>query len=131
MPPETCSRTLTQKNEWSWGPDSDQVSLSDRGQATCSSVRHGEELKPVVEEPPVVLAGVDHQAEQMAATRLIAQGDLGFALRHVEADVQDLEEQQVEQTQGHHAAVPGTGEGQRRAGENNTTGKVQHLGPLT
>ena len=82
-----------------------------------------------MEESPVVLAGVDHQAEQMAATPLIAQGDLGLALRHVEADVQDLEEQQVEQTRCHHAAVPGTGETQRRAGENNTTGEVQHLGP--
>ena len=104
---------------------SDRVGGSVRAPAAGSAVRHGEELPPVGEEPAVVLSGVHHQAQQEAPSRLAAQRRLGLALRHVEADVQQLEEQQVEQPGRHQGAVPRTGEAQRRAAEDRTTPQEQ------
>lgn len=78
---------------------------------------HGEELKPILKEATWILLRVDDQPLQAAAARPPPQGQQRLSLRHVEADVEHLHHPQVEQPSRDDAAVPGTGEAERRAGE--------------
>lgn len=57
-----------------------------------------------------MLPSVDDEPPQAAAARFVPQGQLSLPLRHVEADVQNLWEQQVEQSGCDDAAVPAAGE---------------------
>ncbi len=62
-----------------------------------------------------VNTGVDDQTPEKAASGFLSQSQTRLSFGHVEADVDKLEEQQVQQTSGHDTAVPGTGETQSRA----------------
>lgn len=57
-----------------------------------------------------MLSCVHDESTQAALTRFVPQSQQGLALRHIEADVEALEHQQVQQPTGDNAAVPGTGE---------------------
>lgn len=81
------------------------------GRGVC----HGEELNPVLKEAAWILPRVDDQPLQAAAARLAPQGQQRLSLRHVEADVEHLRHPQVQQPGRDNAAVPGTGEAERRA----------------
>lgn len=78
-------------------------------------VRHGEELNPVLKEATWILPSVDHEPLQAAASRLAPQSQQRLSLRYVEADVEHLRHPQVKQPGRDDAAVPGTGEAERRA----------------
>lgn len=78
-------------------------------------VSHGYELRPVVTKTTGVDPCVNNEAPEENACGLLTQGDACLPLRHVVADVGQLEHQQVEHPTRHDAAVPGTGEAQRRA----------------
>ncbi len=84
------------------------------------SLAHGQEFNPVIEEASWVNTGVDDQSPEKAASGFLSQSQTRLSFGHVEADVDKLEEQQVQQTSGHDTAVPGTGETQSRAEEQKT-----------
>lgn len=60
---------------------------------------------------------VDDEAPDETAPRFVPQSEPRLALRYVVADVDQLLHQQVEQSSGDDAAVPGTSEAQSRAGQ--------------
>lgn len=78
---------------------------------------HGEEFSPVGAEATGVHTCVDDEAPDETASRFVPQSDSSLALRYVVADVDQLQHQQVKQSSGDDAAVPGTGEAQGRAGQ--------------
>lgn len=78
---------------------------------------HGEEFSPVGAEAAGVHTCVDDEAPEDTASRFVPQSDPSLALRYVVADVDQLQQQQVEQSSGDEAAVPGTGEAQGWARE--------------
>lgn len=63
---------------------------------------------------------MDDQPLQAAAARLAPQGQQTLSLRHVDADVENLHHQQVQQPGRDDAAVPGTGEAERCAADTQT-----------
>lgn len=93
----------------------DQVGAA--GARSNWSICHGEELNPVLNEATWIVPRVHNQSPQAALARFVPQSQLSLPLRHVEADVQNLNQQQVEQPGGDDAAVPGAGEAERGAAD--------------
>lgn len=73
---------------------------------------HGKELDPVLEEASRIGSGVDNQATVTPSARFVAQGDLSFPLCYVITNVDDLNDEQVEQTSCYDNTVPHTCEAQ-------------------
>lgn len=71
---------------------------------------HGEKVQPVLTQAAWILSGDHHQSPQAPLARFVSQSQLSLPLRHIEADVQDLDNHQVKQSGRDNAAVPYTGE---------------------
>lgn len=76
--------------------------------------QHGE-LVPVPQEAPVVLACVHDEPPEEPTPCLLPQGLLDFPLRHVVADVDQLDQEDVGHARCDDRRVPHAGEGQSRA----------------
>lgn len=75
---------------------------------------HGEELNPVLIEATWILSCVEDESPQTALACFVPQSQQRLSLCHIEADVQNLDRQQVKQSTCDNAAVPGTGEAECR-----------------
>lgn len=72
----------------------------------------GGELVPVPQEAPIVLACVHDEPAEQPAPRLLSKGLLHFPLRHVVADVYQLDQEDVGHAPHDDHRVPHAGEAQ-------------------
>lgn len=76
----------------------------------------GGELVPVPQEATIVLACVHDEPAEQPAPRLLSKGLLHFPLRHVVADVYQLDQEDVGHAPHDDHRVPHAGEAQSWAG---------------
>lgn len=107
--------------QWTWTALHPQRHFSITGPSVSSHhvchgriqfVCHGHELCPVATETLRVDTSVHDESPAGAASAFVPQSHACLALRHVEADVDDLHHQQMQQPTAHYTAVPRTGEAQ-------------------
>jgi len=111
------SHAVVKKTLLSWSITEKLDQVSEAAARRNRGLRHGEEVHPVLIEAARILPRVDDEAPEAPPARMVPQGQLGLPLRHVEADVHDLDHQQVKESACDHAAVPGAGEAEGHAAE--------------